>query len=269
MLKFYFVMALAATSLASCATTSQPLMVETQSGRPEAIFLDTSIDQARGKIASRCMDAAMIVTQSSSSEVICESNLSMGQSVLAQVAIGNSYSTTPRQYVKVVMAEVGNNVRLQASSWIETQMAFGQVRRAPTDTSNSQKNDLQGFILSAGAVLPDGARLGEPKPTMGIRVHEKEIENSHSELYVAFVTNSSPAEKAGLRVCDQISAINGEKISTSNDMQNFKVEADKAVTFTVKRGDVISEVIVYPEMKQSVSDLAEDELAQKNIERGC
>ena len=100
----------------------------TPSGATEALFPDKP-QVISGKIAGRCMDLKWAVVNSTPNDVTCEAPLDMGQSILGQMLMGNSYSTPPRRFYRFGIAEINGISRVQAAGWMELQWAFGQVKR--------------------------------------------------------------------------------------------------------------------------------------------
>ncbi len=70
--------------------------------------------------------------------------------VLAQMAIGNSYSTTPQRKIRFTIYKIENDIKVVAQEWIESQMAFGQINIQELK-SNNQRNSVQNFLFSLGA----------------------------------------------------------------------------------------------------------------------
>lgn len=79
-----------------------------------------------------------------------------GQAVMAQLAMGNAYSTTPKQSVRYTLVQLNQDVRVWATMYTSTQMAFGQVNQVQM-TSNAAKNSVQIQLEKLAAVL------GSPK----------------------------------------------------------------------------------------------------------
>lgn len=83
-------------------------------------------------IASVCMDRGRQVVSTSTNKVVCKAELSAGQAIVSQLALGNAYSTTPEGYVRFNIVPIPTGSRVQTSAWIETTMAFGQKRTMDT-----------------------------------------------------------------------------------------------------------------------------------------
>ena len=148
MSKFFklFATLILSTLVLGCAQV--PLNKVTQSGKPERLFTSAKATDVKGKMIDRCSMAGLQVDERGTNTLICSKTLSGGDAVIAQIAIGNSYSTTPEQKVSFVITQRGNDVFVMATSiWIETQMAFGQTRRQDI-TNNKQINDIQNFLDS-------------------------------------------------------------------------------------------------------------------------
>ncbi len=133
--------------LAGCAT--EPPIAQTSSGRPEAVFRSTGVSDVQGKISQGCMNAGLVIYDASANQVVCGKTMEGGDAILAQLLIGNSYSTTPERRIRFTLAKVGSNVRVQAFQWYETQMAFGQVNRSELN-SGKQFNEVQRFLYNIG-----------------------------------------------------------------------------------------------------------------------
>jgi len=91
-----------------------------------------------------------MVIESTPNQVLCGKTLTGSDAFLAQMAIGNSYSTTPQRKIRFTIYKMGDDVKVTAQQWVETQMAFGQVQTQELKTNN-QINDVQNFLLSLGA----------------------------------------------------------------------------------------------------------------------
>lgn len=135
--------------LFGCAA-QQPLIKQTQSGYPEGIFKNTDIETVRSKIMDACVSRGIMVIESTPNQLVCGKTMEGGQAVLAQMLVGNSYSTTPQQKLRFIMYRIGDDVKVTVQQWIETQMAFGQVQTQELK-SNNQVNDLQNFLFLLGA----------------------------------------------------------------------------------------------------------------------
>jgi membrane-associated protease RseP (regulator of RpoE activity) len=215
--------------LASAAIAGKPAAT-TPSGLPEAVFDSTTLADATGKISSECMDKGWQVTNQTTNQVSCQVPFGGLKQALAGALLGNAYSTPPNVYVQVNLAEVGENVRAQARAWMETQMAFGQTRTMQYDDSKTKTN-LMSFLVSAGATLPDGTVFNTP--WMGFT----DLPTDTTALNVTQIFTNSPAAQAGLKIGDQITAINGKNFKSIADFGNRlgKIK-DTTYAVTVMRG---------------------------------
>lgn len=130
-----------------CAT--QAPMVKTPSGRPEAIFHNSSPEEVRSKLSSACLDAGLVISDSTNNAVMCTKQMEGMQAALAQMAIGNAYSTAPVQSVRFNLVNTDAGVRVQAFQWIETQMPFGQINRQELN-AGAQFNEIQQLLYNLG-----------------------------------------------------------------------------------------------------------------------
>lgn len=150
MLKSTFAV-LALTALAGCAH-QEPLLYQTASGHPEGTFENSTLQDVQGKLSAACAQNGVMVIQSTENQVVCGQQMTGGQAIFAQALIGNSYSTPPQRKIRFVMYPQGSGVRVIAYEWIETQMAFGQMRTQELN-SNDQMNSVQSMLFRLGAKM--------------------------------------------------------------------------------------------------------------------
>ena len=133
-------------TLVGCMAKEQPLNFTSTSGKPEVSLQNLSLDEAKNKLIDGCLNKGLQIEQQGNSSVICWKTLEGGSSILATLAIGNSYSTAPIQKTQFVFTEKSDSVRIVGTRmWIETQMAFGQTRTQDL-TANHQINSIQDFL---------------------------------------------------------------------------------------------------------------------------
>jgi len=128
----------------------QPLIKQTQSGRPEGVFRNTNVEEVKSRIIEGIVSKGLMVMETTSNQIVCGKTMEGGQAVLAQMIVGNSYSTTPQDKIRFTVYQVGTEVKVTAYEWIESQMALGQVNTQELN-GNNQKNGLQNFLFSIGA----------------------------------------------------------------------------------------------------------------------
>lgn len=136
------------TILAGCAPQQERIKTTT-SGNPEAYFAGASLSNVRNKLIGACDSKGIPVMESSDNSVVCGKEMSGGEAAFAQILIGNSYSTTPWRKVRFTIYQSGKGVKVSSRQWIETQMAFGQMRQQELN-SNNQFNDVQRLLNSIG-----------------------------------------------------------------------------------------------------------------------
>lgn len=195
------------------ATLASDRAVLTLSGQPDVVFQETTLGDAASKIANHCMNAGWQITSQTTNQVVCEVPMGTMQSALTQMLIGNSYSTTPRSFVRVNIAQIGSHTRAQANAWVETQMAFGQVRQQPF-SDDKTFNNLMGFLTGAGGQLPPGTRF--PGNYIGID-GQPESDGRRVSIPVTKVFPGSPGAEAGLEVGDRILKVNGATFKNQED----------------------------------------------------
>ncbi|HAU8242088.1 TPA: hypothetical protein I8298_004360 [Citrobacter freundii] len=66
---------------------------------------------------------------------------------MAQLMVGNAYSTPAKSKLRFSISKVGNDVKVWADPWIESQMPGGQVNKMSM-TGNDVKNSIQSSLDS-------------------------------------------------------------------------------------------------------------------------
>lgn len=162
-----FLLVAVSAALTGCVTQEPALVKPTSSGYPEEVLASTSVEQVKSRIMDVCASRGVLVQETGSNHVVCGRTMTGGDAVLAQFLIGNSYSTTPERKVRFTMFQMGQNVRVTAQQWIETQMAFGQMRRTELN-GNAHRNDIQRMLMSLGQPvdhIPTTSAFSKPTPT--------------------------------------------------------------------------------------------------------
>ncbi|WP_265498258.1 hypothetical protein [Providencia rustigianii] len=133
---------LVALGILSGCVSQPPLKKVTQSGKPEGEYANTTKMSVMNALTSYCNEKGFMVIEATESNVLCSKETEGMGSVMAQMAIGNAYSTTPVGKLRFSIGEVGNKVKVWADAWIETQMAMGQVNQMKV-SDNASINALQ------------------------------------------------------------------------------------------------------------------------------
>lgn len=133
-------------------------LAATPSGRPEVMFATRSATSVSEKLVGLCAQRGFLVQKAEASEVICGGTMDGGDAMLAQVMIGNSYSTTPEEYIRFSIFPYQGGIRVQAYQWIQTQMAFGQMQKLELN-SGAQFNSVLRALAGIGG-KPIGATTG-------------------------------------------------------------------------------------------------------------
>jgi PDZ domain len=209
-----FVLVVACATLFTSPALAAGRTAVTPSGQPEGVFANTTLGDAGGKLASVCMDSGFQVTNQTPNQITCEVPLNGFKSAFTQMLIGNSYSTTPRSYVRISLAQIGGNVRIQAHAWVETQMAFGQMRQHQY-SDDTTFNNLIDFLLRTGAELPHGTYFTGTY----VGFHASPATRDANAFDITKVVPSGPADKAGLLVGDRLVSVNGKAFKNWADFQ--------------------------------------------------
>jgi hypothetical protein len=147
-----------AAALSACATVEQPKLYQTPSGRPEAVFDNTSPSAIIGEIATGCLDHGALIQEQTGTQITCSRELQGDDAFLATLAIGNAYSTPPIQSARFTFVQIGDAVRVQVYQQLQTQFAYGQIRTLELN-GPKQFNDAQNLLLRLGGHLPNGTIL--------------------------------------------------------------------------------------------------------------
>lgn len=205
------------------------ILAVTPSGSPEAHFAGSAASVV-SKLTSGCMDSKWTVVSSSANEVVCETQLSMGQSIMGQMLLGNSYSTPPRQFYRFSVAENAGITRVQPSGWMETQMAFGQVNRVAF-TGAPFQNSVMTFMASLGGAYPVGTTFPN-HVALGI-TPEPVMSGKLLHLRVKVLVAGMPADRSGIQVGDVITRIAGRQSKNVADFWDALERAAKSPTYQI------------------------------------
>lgn len=238
--------------VASAPASADEYFAVTPSGATEVLFPDTA-DKTVGVLTSRCIDARWTVISSSNTEVVCEAPMNFGQTLLGQLAMGNSYSTPPRRFFRFNLANLNGVSRVQASGWMELQMAFGQIRR--TDFTGPEfHNSIIGFLASAGGQLPVGTTFPN-HVLLGIDGALSKI-GKEGGFAVTKVVEEYPAAKGGVKVGDRIVKIAGKKFKSDDEYLDATAKAAKTPTYQIEviRDSKITKLTLERDFRPSVSE---------------
>lgn len=201
----------------------------TPSGGTEMLFPDKP-NVVVGQLSAKCIDVKWTVVSSGSNQVVCEAPLNMGQSMLGQMLLGNSYSTPPRRYFRFNVAEIGGISRVQASGWMEVQMAFGQINR--TDFSGASfHNGMMNFMATAGGKYPTGTTFPN-HAALGINVQDVQ-QGKYTAFQITEIFPGSAAARAGLQLGDVISEIAGKRFKNVDDYLDATAKAAGKATYSI------------------------------------
>lgn len=216
--------------VAAAPALADEYLAVTPSGATEMMFV-TNPQGTVSALSSKCMDSGMTVISSTTSELVCEAPLNFGQSLLGQLAMGNSYSTPPRRFYRFNVATVQGYSRVQVSGWMELQMAFGQVRR--TDFSGATfHNSLMGFLGAAGGRPPIGTSYPN-HAAMGFQV-DAVPRGKNIGLRARDVQLDWAGAKAGLQDGDIVLRIAGKTFKNDGDYLDATAKAAKTPTYPVE-----------------------------------
>ena len=105
-------------------------------------------------IANMCITRGDMVVEQDDRHVLCQREMSGMSGVFAHLLIGNSYSTPPQVFMRYAINKWQDQVIVQATAWMETQMAFGQTRRQPMDGKKPSSQLLSLMQWAGGSPVP-------------------------------------------------------------------------------------------------------------------
>ena len=241
MRKFQLAAAIISMATAAPAMADQFFAV-TPSGAAETLFPDDP-STVVGKLASRCIDSRWTVISSSATDLVCEAPLNMGQSVLGQALMGNSYSTPPRRFFRFNVAQINGVSRVQASGWMELQMAFGQMKR--TDFAGPEfQNGMIDFMTAVGGKPPKGTTFPN-HATFGVKAEPAAL-GKYAGLRIIAIDQGGAAEAAGLRIGDVISSVANKRFKNTADWLDALALAAKSAEFpaeVIREGKPVKVVV--------------------------
>lgn len=202
----------------------------TPSGAAEMLFSQPP-QSVVSALSSKCIDARWTVITSTPAEVICEAPMNMGQSILGQALMGNSYSTPPRRFFRFNVAEVNGISRVQASGWMELQMALGQTRR--TDFAGPEfQNSIFNFMGTAGGQFPVGTTFPN-HVVLGFKPSDV-VMGAYRGMRIEELAPGSAAANAGLNVGDVVTAISGKRFKKPDDYLDATAQAAEKPSYVVE-----------------------------------
>lgn len=215
------------------AATATPAMADvpyavTPSGRTEALF-DLPVTATSDKIANGCADNGWQLISSTSTMVVCQMPVSTMQGILAALTMGNQYSTPPKSLIRFNIAGLSGGSRVQATGWMETQMAFGQTRTEEMNGAHYH-NNVMALMTNLDGRFPPGTTF----PNHAYFGTQFENAPNNAGVMITSVEDGSPAARAGIQSGDLLTKISKERIKHGGNLLDGMRHAVKADTFDVE-----------------------------------
>lgn len=221
---------IAASLACSAPAFADEYFAVTPSGATEMLFGEQPAEVV-GKLSAKCIDAGWSVTSSTGTEVVCEAPMNFGQSLMGTLLMGNSYSTPPRRFFKYMVSTVSGISRVQASGWMELQMAFGQMRR--TDFAGPEfHNSAMNFLAAAGGKLPKGTTFPN-HAVLGVGFEPVAVGKA-TQMRVTSIQDGSAAAAAGIQVGDIVTSIAQKRLKGGDDILDATAKAAKNPTYPIE-----------------------------------
>jgi hypothetical protein len=227
----YFAAWLALTVATIAAAAAQPARVEIYS---------TNLEAVRAAAITALQTRGFMLSNESSSLFTFTKPMEGFRGAIAQLALGNSYSTTPQIELKVTLAKLVESIQITGFIAVSTQMPGGQVRQQDMSTDARWVRDVQGLLSEIDAVYRASAPAVHAFPKRSIGVV---FESSSLGAVLIEVVSGGPAERAGLTKGDEITHINGISLAgmSSSEIQRLLVAAGDVVELASSR---LSEIAV-------------------------
>ena len=117
---------------------------------PVVVWFDQPAPEVSDKLALLCSNRQATVVEQDDRHVLCQREVTGARGILGQALLGNSASTSPQLMVRFSILRDGKASRVQASQYVELQMAGGQTRR--TDLKDrKQRVQLEETLIGVGA----------------------------------------------------------------------------------------------------------------------
>lgn len=231
MRKMFLGAAAAIAMLVATPAMADEVFAVTPSGGPEAVF-DAPAQEVIAALTSHCMDSQWQVVAATEMQLTCEAPLNATQSVLGQVLMGNSYSTAPRRFMRFNVVHINGVTRVQASGWVELQMAFGQTRQQALSGA-SFHNGMMGWLMAGGGRFPPGTTFPN-HAALGLLGDLEPQGDGYAGLRVTEIREGSAAAAAGVQVGDVITRIAGKRFHHDEDYLDATAKAAERSTYRVQ-----------------------------------
>ncbi len=121
-------------------------IAKTVSGRPEVTIHSENTDLVKSAVINEMQILGFLLSDDSKYRLVFTKQMEGGQAMMAQLALGNSYSTTPVAEVSYNITKIKSQIKVVGFSSMSTQMAFGQVNRYDMENNNVWFNNIQSLL---------------------------------------------------------------------------------------------------------------------------
>lgn len=129
------------------------------SAAPVDVFFAGTPAEVGAKLANMCASGGSTVFEQDQFHITCGRTMDGLSGALTQALLGNSYSTTPQQKIRFGLIAGEGFTRVQATAWIETQMAFGQLRQEPMSGKRIEQQIRDGLVRQGGTLTPPALQI--------------------------------------------------------------------------------------------------------------
>ena len=184
---------------------------------PVVMVKGRSTQDVMNAIIGMTLPVGMTPVRQDANSLVFEYELGMWQSVAVQMAQGNSGWQQPKGRQTFTMAQVGPDVMVNAKTEIVAKNMFNASNTVAL-TSNTAYND-QYLLLQLIAALAEGRFLQGDHNMLGIERYKKPTRKTKIVgIIIDSLVSGAPAERAGLRPGDMITAIGGMPTAEQSDM---------------------------------------------------
>jgi len=178
---------------------------------PPSVVIKAPLDQVKSALVSRLAPLGYNIVADTPYQMAFSKEVNGFKGALAQVLMGNSYSETPKDTATFMFAASGDQVMVTAAEELSVRMAFGNVNRTNLLDNKKNREGMQQFLNSVKATL-ETPRTGG---IIGLDVQpDVQRVGDLSGMRISVVTPGGPAEAAGVKVGDLLTAIDGKSVQT-------------------------------------------------------
>lgn len=187
-----------------------------QAKAPVVAYFTGDAEEVPAKLAQLCVERGILVVEQDRFHVKCAKEERSFGGLLAHALVNPRYSTSPQMVVQFSISRIAHYSAVQAVQWMESQSAFGQMRRMEIDGRKAQ-SQLLSALLSAGAtsVVPLRPAVAQAPET-----------TAPAQSTVEAITTPGPTMVAGPKLKPQPAATASQPATAEDSFGNRRVRCE-------------------------------------------